>query len=61
MFILSIVAGLCTIGLLIYLLTKRGRMAVAEGRLNTTLTPEMSAADMPPAATEASETATDSD
>jgi membrane protein YqaA with SNARE-associated domain len=43
MFIMSIVAGLCIVGLAVYLLTNRGRAAVAEGRLNTTLTPEMSA------------------
>jgi membrane protein YqaA with SNARE-associated domain len=60
MFILSIVAGICILGLLIYLLTNRGRAAVAEGRLNTTLTPEMSAAEAAPVTTEASDPATDS-
>lgn len=43
MFIMSIVAGVCLVGLAVYLLTKRGRAAVAEGRLNTTETPEMGA------------------
>jgi membrane protein YqaA with SNARE-associated domain len=43
MFIMSIVAGVCIVGLAVYLLTKRGRAAVEESRHNTTETPEMSA------------------
>ncbi len=60
MFIMSIVAGICIVGLAVYLLTQRGRAAVAEGKLNTTQTPEASASETGRAAAEGGAQSTDS-
>lgn len=58
--ILSILGGLCLVGLVIYLLTKRGRAAVEEGRHNTTTPEAKDASGLEIATKSANDTASES-